>query len=149
MDVERTLHDLGHELPEPAESKGVYEPITVTSREVFVSGQLPLRDGELASEGRVAEDVSVEEAREAAELCGLNALALMHRENVLDEVVISRVEGYVAAPPGFHDHPAVVNGASELLVEVLGDRGRHARIAVGSPSLPLDAPVEVSLEGYI
>lgn len=149
MDVKRALDDLGHELPDPAKSKGLYEPIIVTSRGLFVSGQLPIRDGDLAAEGRVTEDLSVEETRDAAELCALNALALMDRENVLDEVVVSKVEGFVAAPPEFHGHPDVVNGASEILVDVLGDRGRHARIAVGTPSLPLNAPVEVALEAYI
>lgn len=149
MDVHRALQDRGLELPEPAESKGLYEPISVVGREVYVSGQLPLRDGELTHTGTVGRDVSVEEAAEAAEQCALNAFALLHAEDILDEVVVIKVEGYVASTPDFHRQPEVVNGASQLLVDLLGDRGRHTRIAVGAAALPLNSPVEISMEAVL
>lgn len=149
MELREVVSELGLELPEPPEPKGAYEPITVIGRSVYVSGQLPVRDGDLLHEGKVGKDLTVEEARDAAELCALNAVALMHREAALWDSVITRLEGYVASPPDFYDHPDAVNGASDLLEEILGEKGRHTRVAVGVPSLPLNSPVEVSLEARL
>jgi len=153
MKLKEVLNDLGYELPEPPRSEGHYEPISVIGRDVYLSGQLPMRDGELTHTGKVGQDLTVEEARQAAEQCALNTLALMlalmQRENALWDVVVTKVEGYVAAPPDFHDHPEVVNGFSELLSEVMGEKGKHSRTAVGVPSLPLNSPVEISLEAQL
>ncbi|MBS1264180.1 MAG: hypothetical protein MAG715_01382 [Methanonatronarchaeales archaeon] len=149
MELREVVSELGLETPEPPEPKGAYEPITVIGRSVHVSGQLPVRDGELLHEGKVGEDLTVEEARDAAELCALNVVALMHREEVLWDSVVTHLEGYVASSHDFYRHSEVINGASGLLEEILGEKGRHTRVAVGVSSLPLNSPVEVSLEARL
>jgi enamine deaminase RidA (YjgF/YER057c/UK114 family) len=114
---------------------------------VWVSGQLPFVDGALPATGKVGAEVLPDTARELARTCALNALAAVRSEiGDLDRVQrVVKVVGYVASSPSFFGQPAVVNGASELLGEVFGDRGRHARSAVGVAALPLDAPVEVEV----
>ena len=113
---------------------------------VYTSGQLPISDGELRYRGKVGADVSVEDAKAAAALCALNCLAAVHDLVGLDSVVrVVKVTGFVASAPGFTDQPIVINGASELLGNVLGDAGVHARSAVGVAELPKDTPVEVEL----
>ncbi len=141
------LRELGHELPDVPEPAGSYVPAVRAGSLVFTAGQLPLEDGELPRTGKVGDEVTLEEAREAARRCALNALAAAAAEaGGLDRVArVVKVTGYVASTPDFNRQPEVINGASDLIGEVFGETGRHARSAVGVAVLPLDAPVEVEL----
>ncbi|AXK86890.1 RidA family protein [Nocardia farcinica] len=140
------LDRLGVTLPAVAAPVAAYIPAIRTGSLVYTSGQLPFVDGELSAVGKVGAEVSLETAKEAARLCALNALAAVHDLISLDEVTrIVKVVGFVASAPGFTDQPIVVNGASELLGEVFGEAGVHARSAVGVAELPKNAPVEVEL----
>lgn len=140
------LAELGVELPAVAAPLAAYVPAVRTGSLVFTSGQLPFVSGALAATGKVGADVSPEEAKQHARTCALNALAAVHDLVGLDSVArVVRVVGYVASAEGFTGQPAVVNGASELLGEIFGDAGKHARSAVGVAELPLGAPVEVEL----
>ncbi|VFA93682.1 RidA family protein [Nocardia farcinica] len=140
------LDRLGVTLPAVAAPVAAYIPAIRTGSLVYTSGQLPFVDGELSAVGKVGAEVSLETAKEAARLCALNALAAVHDLVSLDEVTrIVKVVGFVASAPGFTDQPIVVNGASELLGEVFGEAGVHARSAVGVAELPKNAPVEVEL----
>lgn len=140
------LTELGLVLPTVAAPLAAYLPAVKSGSLVFTAGQLPLVDGKLAVTGAVGEAVSVKQATDAARTCALNGLAAVHALVGLDSVVrVVKVVGYVASAPGFTGQPVVVNGASELLGEIFGEAGRHARSAVGVVSLPMDAPVEVEL----
>ena len=141
------LKELGYELPSLPNSAGSYVPATSTGSLLFTAGQLPFKEGQLRYAGKVDKDVSVEEAKEAARLCALNALAAVEAEAGSLENVrrVVKVTGYVASTAGFNRQPEVINGASDLLGEVFGKTGAHARSAVGVAELPLDAPVEVEL----
>jgi enamine deaminase RidA (YjgF/YER057c/UK114 family) len=141
------LRDLGLELPPVPSPAGSYVPATQAGPLVFTAGQLPLRDGELYATGKVGEAVTPEEGQEAARLCALNALAAAaERAGGLDNLRdVVKVTGFVASAAGFNGQPGVLNGASELLGEVFGDAGLHARSAVGVSELPLDSPVEVEI----
>jgi enamine deaminase RidA (YjgF/YER057c/UK114 family) len=140
------LKELGYELPSVPNPADSYIPATSTGSLLFTAGQLPLKEGQLRYTGKVDKDVSVEEAKEAARLCALNALAALEAEaGSLDNARIVKVTGYVASAAGFNRQPEVINGASDFLSEVFGERGTHARSAVGVSELPLDAPVEVEL----
>jgi len=142
----KKLADLGIELPAVAAPLAAYVPAVRTGSYVYTSGQLPFVDGVLAATGKVGADVSPEEAKQHARTSGLNALAAVHALVGIDNVVrIVKVVGFVASAEGFTGQPAVVNGTSELLGEVFGDAGVHARSAVGVAELPLGAPVEVEL----
>lgn len=145
MSVEQRLKDLGIELPVPAVAVANYVPFVVTGNLVFVSGQLPLENGKPAVLGKLGAEVSVEDGTRAARLCALNLLAQVKAAvgdlNKVKRVV--RLTAFVASTPDFTQQPKVVNGASDLMVEVLGDAGRHARVAVGAPALPLDVAVEI------
>lgn len=141
------LRELGLELPPVAAPAGSYVPATRTGPLVFTAGQLPFQGGELHRTGKVGDTVTSEEATECARLCALNALAAAAEkagglDNLRDVV---KVTGFVASAPGFNGQPGVLNGASELLGEVFGEAGLHARSAVGVAELPLDSPVEVEL----
>ncbi len=144
---EARLRKLGHDLPPVPAPAGSYVPATRAGTLVFTAGQLPFRGGELARTGKVGDAVTLEEAQEAARLCALNALAAAAAEagalNNISRIV--KVTGFVASAPGFNGQPQVLNGASDLLGEIFGDAGLHARSAVGVAELPLDAPVEVEL----
>jgi enamine deaminase RidA (YjgF/YER057c/UK114 family) len=146
-DPETRLRELGLELPAVPEAAGAYVPATRTANLVFTAGQLPFENGELRMTGKVGDAVSADEAYEAARLCALNALAAAAagagRLNGISRVV--KVTGFVASAPGFNAQPRVVNGASDLIGELFGEAGLHARSAVGVAELPLDAPVEVEL----
>jgi enamine deaminase RidA (YjgF/YER057c/UK114 family) len=139
------LRALGLELPAVPAPAGSYVPAVRSGDHVFTAGQLPLREGRPACTGKVGDTVTAEEAREAARLCALNALAAAASEaGGLDNIGrIVKVTGYVASAAGFDRQPEVLNGASELIGEVFGDAGLHARSAVGVAELPLGAPVEV------
>jgi enamine deaminase RidA (YjgF/YER057c/UK114 family) len=140
------LADLGLELPPVVPPVAAYVPAVRTGDLVFTSGQLPVADGRMGVTGKVGAQVSPEQAKDLARTCALNALAAVDALVGLDAVVrVVKVVGFVASVPEFTGQPAVVNGASELLGEVFGDAGAHARSAVGVASLPLDAPVEVEL----
>lgn len=141
------LRELQITLPTPAKPIASYIPVVVLAESglAFVSGQVPLREGSLIAAGVVPGSVSIELAQECARQCVLNGLAALHAEiGSLDRVRrVVRVGVFVACEHGFAQHPAVANGASDLLVSIFGESGKHARAAVGAPSLPLNAPVEV------
>ena len=140
------LRELGLELPPVVSPVGSYVPAVQSGAFVFTSGQLPIAGGELGAVGKVGAQVSPEQAHELARTCALNALAAIDGLVGLDAVVkVVKIVGFVASTPDFTGQPGVVNGASELIGEVFGEAGRHARSAVGVASLPLDAPVEVEL----
>lgn len=140
------LAELGIELPAVAVPVAAYVPAVRSGNLVFTSGQLPSVAGELLAHGLVGTAVTPEFAKELARTCALNALAAVHALVGIDSIVrVVKVVGFVASAPGFTGQPGVVNGASELLGEVFGDAGVHARSSVGVAVLPLDAPVEVEL----
>lgn len=144
--VSARLAELGLTLPKVAAPLAAYVPAVRTGSLVYTSGQLPFVDGELAATGKVGAQVSPEEAKAAARVCALNALAAVDALVGLDAVTrVIKVVGFVASAPGFNGQPGVVNGASEFFGELFGDLGAHARSAVGVSELPLDAPVEVEL----
>lgn len=144
--IERRLAELGIVLPEAVVPAFQYVPVTVFDRLVFVSGQLP-RQGEMLVTGKVGSEVTVERAREAARLCIVQALAGMKQAlGSLDRIeCILKLTGFVASAPQFNLQPKVIDAASELLVEVFGDSGRHARSAVGVAELPRNVSVEIEL----
>ena len=139
------LAELGIVIPEVVPPVAAYVPAVVTGRYVYTSGQLPMRDGAMIAEGLVGSDVDPDVGKDCARQSAINALAAAQSViGSLDRVTrVVKVVGFVASAPGFTGQPAVINGASEFLGEVFGDRGRHARSAVGVSALPLGAPVEV------
>ncbi len=144
--IDARLTELGIELPRPMAPMANYVPAVVAGHLVVVSGQVPARDGRIAVTGKVGEAVSVEQGQAAARLCLLNVLTHLRAacDGDLDRVRrVVRLGGFVAAPPGFTQHALVMNGASDLAVELFGDAGRHARSTIGVASLPGDAAVEV------
>jgi enamine deaminase RidA (YjgF/YER057c/UK114 family) len=143
--AEQRLRELGIVLPEPPEPVAAYIPWVVAGELIFVSGQIPSRDGGLPRTGHVGAELTLEEGAEEARFCAINVLAqLRAAAGSLDMVGrIVRLGVFVASAPGFTHQPAVANGASELMKEVFGEDGKHARAAVGVSELPLGAPVEV------
>ena len=141
------LGELGLTLPEVAAPVAAYVPAVRSGNHVWTSGQLPLVEGKLVAAGKVGAEVDPEAAKDLARICALNALAAVASVvGDLDAVVrVVKVVGFVASAPSFTGQPGVVNGASELLGDVFGEAGRHARSAVGVAVLPLDAPVEVEV----
>lgn len=139
------LRDLGLELPPAATPSFDYVPVTEHGGVVYVSGQLPKEDGHVRITGRLGEDVDLETAVRAARICVLQGLACAADHlGGLDRIDrVLRVTGFVASTPDFHDQPKVIDGASELIGQIFGDRGRHARSAVGAAALPRRAPVEI------
>jgi len=145
--IELKLKELGILLPEAPKPVAAYIPAKQSGKLVFTAGQLPMVQGELISKGLLGQDVEIEEANKAARICTLNALAAIKGVvGDLDRIKqIVRVVGYVASVPTFTQQPVVVNGASELLLEIFGESGKHARSAVGMAVLPLNASVEIEL----
>ena len=145
MSAEARLIELGIVLPDLPKPLGSYVPFVRTGNLIFISGMLPLKDGKLISQGKLGAEISVEEGALLARTAAINALAVLKKAaGSLDNVArCVKVTGFIASAPGFTDQPAVVNGASELMTEVFGDAGRHARAAVGASVLPMDSPVEV------
>jgi enamine deaminase RidA (YjgF/YER057c/UK114 family) len=144
VDVYARLAELGLTLPKVVPPLAAYVPAVQSGNHVYVSGQLPMVDGELQATGKVGGEITPERGAELARICALNALAAVEALVGLGRVVkLVKVTGFVASAPGFTGQPAVVNGASTLFGEVLGEIGRHARSAVGVAELPLGAPVEV------
>ncbi len=144
--IAQRLKELGIILPQAAAPVANYVGWVRSGNLVFTAGQLPMKEGRPACTGKAGAEVSVEEAAAAARLCAINAIAqgAAALDGDLDRIVrVVRLAGFVSCTADFTDHPLVVNGASDLMVEVFGDAGRHARSAIGCPSLPLDATVEV------
>ena len=144
---EDRLAEIGISLPPAVPPVAAYIPVRMAGNLAFVAGQIPMREGKLMASGSVPEKVSVEDAAACARQCAINALAALKAElGELSRVKqVVRVGVFVACGAGFTDHPQVANGASELLQQVFGESGKHARAAVGAPSLPRGAPVEVEL----
>ena len=145
--VESRIKELKITLPDTPKPVAAYIPAKQSGKLVFTAGQLPMVNGELISKGLLGQDVEIDEANKAARICTLNALAAIKGViGDLDRIKqIVRVVGYVSSVPTFTQQPAVVNGASELLLEIFGEAGKHARSAVGMAVLPLNACVEIEL----
>jgi enamine deaminase RidA (YjgF/YER057c/UK114 family) len=144
MSILERLTTLGITLPTPPAPVAAYVPFVLEGNFLFVSGQIPSKDGKVQFTGKLGEGVSLETGQEAAKLCAINLLAQAQAAVGLERITrVVKLTGFVACAPGFTAHPQVINAASELMQAVFGDAGKHARAAVGSPSLPLDASVEV------
>jgi enamine deaminase RidA (YjgF/YER057c/UK114 family) len=144
--IEQRLATRGLELPEAPAPAANYVPYTISGKLVFVAGQLPFRNGQVAVSGRIGAEVSVEQGQGAARICALNLLAQARAAcggDLSRLVRCVKLGGFVSCTPDFTEHPAVINGASDLIVEAMGEAGQHARFAVGCASLPRDAAVEV------
>ncbi len=144
---EHKLRQLGIELPAAPKPVANYIPAVQAGALLFLSGVIPLRDGQVVVTGKLGRELTVEQGKEAARIALLNALAIIRQElGSLDRVgKIVRMVGHVASAEGFVQHPAVINGASDLLVQIFGEAGRHARVALGAAELPLNAPIELEL----
>lgn len=151
MSVEERLAELGIELPPPPQPVASYVPVVVAGDLAFVAGQVPMVEGRLLHPGRLGREVSIEQGQEGARRCALQALSALAAELGSPDRIerIVQVGVFVASAPGFTDQPRVANGASDLLFEVLGEAGRHARAAVGVSELPLGACVEVVLTARV
>ena len=145
--IDEKLALLGIVLPNPPKPAGSYVPVVITGKLVFVSGQIPIKDGKVAYFGKVTKDITIEEAQKAAKLCIINALAQIKNElGSLDKISkIVRVSGFVNSSPEFTEHPKVINAASDLLFEIFGTKGHHSRIAIGVAGLPLNSCVEIDV----
>lgn len=145
--IEARLKELGFELPEVPKPVGEYVPAKRVGNFIFVSGQGPIQNGQPVYVGKVGAEIPLEEARKAAQICVLNCLAavksLIGSLDLVKEVI--QVRGFVNSAPNFHEQPRVIDGASELLVNLFGDRGRHARAALGTSNLPGNIPVEIEM----
>ena len=144
--IEQRLNELGITLPPPGAPAGNYVPFVVVGDIAYMSGQVAREAGKMKYVGKVGRDISIEDGQAAARLCAVNLLSQLKAAcgGDLDRVErCVRLSGFVNSPPDFFEHPKVVNGASDLMVQVLGDRGQHARTAVGVAALPLDSAVEV------
>lgn len=145
--VDKRLQELDIKLPVPPDPLGAYVPAVRSGHLLYISGQLPLRDGNLIFKGKVGDQVSQEEAYQSARVASINALAVIAKElggfDRLKQIV--KLTGYIASAQGFNAQAAVVNGASDFFFEVLGDAGKHARVAVGVSELPADSPVEIEV----
>lgn len=149
--IEEKLKELNIEIPQMPAPAGSYVPAVICDKMVFIAGQLPSVNGELKYTGKVGKDVTIEEAYEGAKLCALNALGVLKSYiGDLDRVAqIVRLGGFVNSTDGFTMQPKVINGASDFMVEVFGEQGKHARAAVGVNELPLNAAVEVEMLVYL
>jgi len=147
VSIQSKLVELGLTLPPAAAPVAAYVPAVRTGNLVFTAGQLPLVDGKIPFVGKVGSDVTPEQAKDMAQICALNALAAISLVADIDQIEkIVRVGGFVNGIPGFVAIPAVINGASELLIKLFGEvNGKHARTAIGVAELPLNAPVEVEM----
>jgi enamine deaminase RidA (YjgF/YER057c/UK114 family) len=147
MTIQEKLHKLGISLPLIPTTMGAYVPVVSTGNLLFVSGQLPLRDGKISATGKVGSQLTLEQAQQAARLCIINALgAIQAQMGTLEQLTgIIRLEVFVNSAPGFTNQAQVANAASELLHEIFGTAGQHARLAVGVAELPLNSPVEIAL----
>jgi enamine deaminase RidA (YjgF/YER057c/UK114 family) len=147
LQFEQKISELGLTLPSVAPPAGSYLPSITSGNLVFTAGQIPLVEGKLAATGKVGSEISLDKAQELARICLLNGLAAIKSElGDLQRVKrIVKIVGFVSSDPSFTQQPQVINAASDLLAEIFGEAGRHARSAVGVAVLPLDAPVEIEL----
>ncbi|MDH4154691.1 MAG: RidA family protein [Nitrospira sp.] len=147
MSFEAKLSELGLTLPDPPKPVANYVPVVRVGDLLFLSGVLPSRDGQLIMTGKLGLELTTEQGKEASRVAVLNGLSIVkHEVGSLDHIKrIVKMVGHIASAPGFTDQPQVLNGASDLLVSVFGDAGRHARVAVGAAELPRQAPVEIEL----
>ncbi len=147
MSYEAKLKNLGLTLPAPPKPVANYVPVVRVGDLLFLSGVLPSRDGQLILTGKLGQDLTIEQGVAASQVAVLNGLSIVkHEVGSLDQVKrIVKMVGHIASAPGFTDQPQVLNGASDLLVALFGDAGRHARVAVGAAELPRQAPVEIEL----
>ena len=146
MNIADKLKELGFELPDAAAPAANYVPYVISGQHLFISGQIPFLNSEQMHQGRVGDDLSVEDGVEAAKACALNILGQANAAVDGDWSKIRRLVklgGFVNCTPDFTAHPTVINGASDLMVAALGDAGKHARFAVGAPCLPLGVAVEI------
>ena len=146
MNIQTKLKEMGFSLPQAAAPAANYVPYVISGSTVFVSGQIPFLNGEKMHMGRVGEDLGVEEGVKAAQACALNILAQIDHAVSGDWSKVKRcvkLGGFVNCTPDFTDQPLVINGASNLIAEAMGEAGKHARFAVGAPSLPLGVAVEI------
>ena len=145
MTAEDKLNALGITWPPPPSPAGSYLPVVISQNLAFIAGQIPTEAGQVKFKGKLGKDVTLEDGQQAARLCTINALAqLKSKLGDLDMVKrVVKVTGFVNCDPSFTDQPKVINGASDLLVQIFGEKGKHARAAVGVSSLPLDSAVEI------
>ena len=145
--IDERLRELSIEIPIPPSPAGSYIPVVTTGNLAFVSGQIPIKDGNVLFEGKVPEKQSLESAKEAAKICIINGLSQLKTNlGSLDKITkVIRISGFVNSSPEFYEQPKVINAASDLLVEIFGDMAKHSRIAVGVASLPLNSTVEIDM----
>ena len=145
--IEKRLKDLGISIPNAPKPAGSYVPIVLTGKLAFVSGQIPIKDGQVVYQGKVGDTQSIDNAQEAAKLCVINGLAQIEAYcGTLDNLEkIIKISGFVNSTKDFTEHPKVINAASDLLMKIFGEKGRHSRIAIGVSSLPLNATVEIDM----
>lgn len=143
--IETRLNDLGITLPEAAAPAANYVPFVKTGNQLFISGQLPMADGKIQVTGKLGDTLSIDDGKTAAKLCAINLLAQAKAATGdLEKVVrLVKIVGFVNSTPDFGDQPQVINGASDFLVEAMGDKGRHARSAVSAAALPFGVAVEI------
>jgi enamine deaminase RidA (YjgF/YER057c/UK114 family) len=147
MEIEKKMRGLGLELPEVPKPVASYVPAVRSGNYVYTSGQVPFVKGELMHKGKLGGDLTIEQGYECARATAMNCLAAV--KSVIDDLDrvkrIVRVTGFINSAPGFTDQPKVLNGASDLLVEIFGERGKHSRLAIGTSELPLGAPLEIDM----
>ena len=134
-------------MPNPPKPAGSYVPVVTTGNLVYVSGQIPVKDGKIIFSGKVPDEQSIESAQEAAKLCIINCLSQLnsHFGSLENITKIVKISGFVNSTPDFSEHPKIINPASDLLFSIFGDSGKHSRIAVGVTSLPLNSTVEIDM----
>ena len=145
--IEKRLKELGIIIPNAPKPAGSYIPVVLTGKLAFVSGQIPIKDGQIVYQGKVGTTQSIDNAQEAAKLCIINGLAQIETYcGTLDNLEkIIKISGFVNSTKDFTEHPKVINAASDLLMKIFGEKGRHSRIAIGVSSLPLNATVEIDM----
>ena len=145
--IKKRLKDLGISIPNAPKPAGSYVPIVLTGKLAFVSGQIPIKDGQVVYQGKVGDTQSIDNAQEAAKLCVINGLAQIEAYcGTLDNLEkIIKISGFVNSIKDFTEHPKVINAASDLLMKIFDEKGRHSRIAIGVSSLPLNATVEIDM----
>ncbi|MDA0764590.1 MAG: RidA family protein [Proteobacteria bacterium] len=144
--IENKLKELNITLDEASKPAGSYVPYVISNNLVFISGQLPFIDGEITIKGKINKDVSIDDGIKMAEVCAKALLSQLKAacNGDLDKVIkVVKLGGFVASSPDFTDHPKIINGASDLIVKIFEEKGKHSRFAVGVASLPLNAPVEI------
>ena len=145
--IKKRLKDLGISIPNAPKPAGSYVPVVLTGKLAFVSGQIPIKDGQVVYQGKVGDTQSIDDAQEAAKLCVINGLAQIEAYcGTLDNLEkIIKISGFVNSIKDFTEHPKVINAASDLLMKIFDEKGRHSRIAIGVSSLPLNATVEIDM----